>query len=144
MTYFPYQGHGALRQGVRDVPHTVPFIGRAYKYVTVTIAGTAALSDEIDMRELAGGMALVPDDWTSGGTAKLGFKVAYSSGGDYYPLYDKDGNQVTIDSVGTVAAAYELPPEVYAAHYIKLWSTDGAGGDAYQVDAREIYVAFKG
>ena len=138
-----YKGWAAKRpDGGGDTPYMVYLLSRNWGTVNVTIEGTAALSEAIDMRFFSGGLVVIPSTWTD---AELGFKASDSEDGTFYPVYDENGVQLTIDNIATATArAYTLPAELYGANYIKLWSTDGSGGDTNQDDARSIIVIFKG
>jgi hypothetical protein len=122
-----------------SAPGTVA-IGRDVDSATLTIAESAALSDALDFRAMAGAMLTMPAAWTA---ASIGFKVCATSGGTYLPLYDEDGTLVQISSPA-VDKAYSFPAEVYAASYVKLWSQDGSGNNTTQDAARSIGVMAKG
>lgn len=92
--------------------------------VTLTIANGAALSGAFSNKDFAAGVVHVPAAITAAG---LGFYVCSTVGGTYLPLYDHDGALVEIAAM-TASRAFELPPEIFAARYIKLWSqTSGSG-----------------
>lgn len=109
---------------------------------TLTIASGEAVSDALDMRDYAVGVIFMPDTWT---TADIGAKVCATEDGTYVPLKDLSnayGTDVSID--GPVAsAAYILPVYCFGAHYLKLWSHDGSGGDTNQDAERSITVILK-
>lgn len=112
---------------------------RTARTLTLTIAESAALSGEFEMNGEAGGMVYMPATWTA---ASIGFQVAHVSGGTYYPLYDHDGTIVEIAGP-TVDNAYEIPPEVYGARFVKLWSQDGAASGTNQDAARTLVITLK-
>ena len=114
-------------------------LSRLTQLLDVTIANGAALSNELPMDTYAGGIIYMPAAWTA---ASIGFKVAHTGGGTYYPLYDHDGTLVQV-ATPTANNAYELPPEVYGALHIKLWSQDGAGADTNQGAARAFHITLK-
>lgn len=112
----------------------------------VTIASGAALSDAFDMRPYSGGVLQMPAAWTA---AYIGFKVYHEATGTYLPLYDDNGALVLIgDTDGptqpTADNAYALPPALFGAHLVKLWSQDGAGVDANQGADADFVIALKG
>lgn len=108
--------------------------------VTVTIANGAALSDEVDFREMAGGVLHMPAVWT---TAYIGFQVSPTSGGTFQPLYD-DETGALVQLNPSASCSYSLPAKLYGARYVKLWSQNGSGTGANQGGARSIVVDFKG
>lgn len=107
----------------------------------VNIASSGNLSTEyLDLRLFAGGMVIMPAAWT---TAELGFKVCDTEDGTFVPLKDHDDAYVLV--TGPVAdTAYELPPEIFAARFAKLWSNDGAGSNTAQSQAAALTVMLKG
>ena len=117
----------------------MPLINRTTKVQSMTIANGAALSDAFDMTDYAGGQVLMPAAWTA---ASIGFQVASSSGGTYYPLHDDDGTLVQIDSPA-VDKAYQLPIELFGCFWVKLWSQDGAASGTNQAAARTVIVQLK-
>ena len=117
-------------------------MARSLQKLSVTIDASAAVSDAIDFRNYAGGMILMPAAWT---VADIGFKVCGSGDGTFAPLKDRSnayGTDVSID--GPVAsAAYPIPPFVFAAPYVQLWSHDGSGNDTNQAAERTLIVYLK-
>lgn len=119
--------NGALRmEGVAGgvpLPVSGPLTDAELRTVaepSVTILQNAALSDAFDMRGREGGMVEVPDGWTD---ANIGFKVCGTLGGTYVVAKDKTGVPIQISGVNTTTgAAYAIPVELYAAHYVKVWS----------------------
>ena len=107
---------------------------------TKTIGASAALSDVMDFRAWAGGIILMPGTWTA---ASIGFQVAATSGGTYYPLYDEDGSLVQIASP-TASKAYAIPAEVFGASFVKIWSQNGSGTGTNQAAARALVITLKG
>ncbi len=114
-------------------------IRRQYSHNVVTIANGTALSDAMSMRQFAGGIVSVPGTWTS---ASIGFKHSASATGTFQPLYDKNGNLVQM--AVSASGDYVMPVEVFACHYIKLWSQNGSGADANQAADRTLQVLLKG
>lgn len=106
---------------------------------TATIAGSAALSDVIDMTRYAGGIIHMPAAWTA---ASIGFKVSTTSNGTFLPLYDAEGSLMQISSP-SASQAYALPSDIFPARYVKLWSQDGAGSDTTQDAQRSITIDLK-
>lgn len=102
--------------------------------VLIDISEDDDLSEEIDFREWAFALLEMPAAITA---CSIGFKIAHTSGGTFLPLYDHDGNLVQISSP-SVDCAYELPPEVAAARYVKLWSQDGSGSNTAQAADRSF------
>ena len=117
----------------------MPLINRSTKFQSMTIANGAAVSDAFDMRDYSGGQLVMPAAWTA---ASIGFQVAASEGGTYSPLYDSSAAIVEI-SGPAVDKAYQLPVELFGAHWVKLWSQDGAGNDTNQGAARTVIVELK-
>jgi len=113
---------------------------RATKDETVTIAESAHLSGAIDMRDYSGGILVMPAAWT---TADIGFHISDAIDGTFVPLKDHDDAYVVVDAPD-VDTAFELPPEIFGAHFVKLWSTDGAGANTAQAAARSLLVMLKG
>jgi hypothetical protein len=91
--------------------------------IDVTILSGGAESNPIGFAQYSGGILLVPSAWSA---ADIGFVVNTVPGGTFVPLTD-DGTQVEITGV-VVDTAYVLPPEVFAATHIKLWSQSGGTG----------------
>lgn len=115
---------------------------RHSKTVKVTIAAQAAVSGVIDLRLFAGGIVMMPAVWTA---ADLGFHVCDTVDGTFIPLADREngyGTDVSIDAAA-VDTAYPLPPFVFAAPFIKMWSNDGAGADEDQGADRILTVMLK-
>ena len=106
---------------------------------TLTIANTANLSGAMDFRQFTMGVVLMPATWTA---ASLGFKVAATEDGTYMPLYTHAAAIVEVDGPA-VDIAYELPPELAAASWVKLWSQDGAAANVAQGGDRELIVMAK-
>ena len=100
-------------------------INRTTKTQSMTIANAAALSDAFDMRDYAGGNLYMPAAWTA---ASIGFHIAKDLGGTYIPLYDQ---------------AYNLPKDLFACSFVKLWSQDGAASGTNQAAARTIIIELK-
>lgn len=97
---------------------------RKFDSVTREIASGAALSSAIDMRPYAAGVVQIPSAITAAG---LGFHVCNTIDGTFVPLYDHTDALVEIAAL-TVSRMYELPPEIFACAYVKLWSqTSGSG-----------------
>lgn len=117
----------------------MPLINRHTKVQTLTIANGAAESDAFDMRDYAGGQLHMPAAWTA---ASIGFKICYTPGGTYLPLYDEDATLVQISSP-SVDCSYQLPIALYGVSHFKLWSQDGSAGDENQGAARSIIVEVK-
>lgn len=131
--------------GTVNIAGTVP-INRGYKTVSLTIGSAAAVTEELDMTGYAGGLVhLAGTTWTD---ANIGFQVAPTTGGTYAILRDYLGAPVQISGVGTaVSRAYQIPDEVFAAGYVKLWSkstTEATETDTNQGDARSLTVILKG
>jgi hypothetical protein len=108
--------------------------------VMVTIANGESDSSEFDMSEFAGGIIIIPAEWTAAG---LSFLVSDRSGGTFVPLIDSDGT--TLVEVPSVSAtgAYTIPAEVFGADSIKLRSQTG-GTPVNQGADRVITLILKG
>jgi hypothetical protein len=107
---------------------------------TVTIPNGVHTSDAIDIRRHTMFTLRLPAVWTA---ASIGFKAAENGAGPYYILYEDDGTLMQV--AGPVALrAYVLPDKIAAAHFIKLWSQNGAGANVNQAAARDIAVTLKG
>ena len=114
-------------------------IGRDRDTVTVTIAIGTALSDTIDFRDMAGAMLHMPAEWTA---ADIGFYISPTGVADtFQPLYDELNAIVMIDGA-TAGRSYALPAEVFAAHYVQLWSQN-AGVSENQAADRVIQLSLK-
>ncbi len=115
-------------------------ITRFSQYVNLTIASGAAISEQFDFRSFTMGVIeMTAAAWT---TANIGFQVSSNLSGTYRELYDHNGQLVQIASP-VAGRAYELPPEVAGARYIKLWSqTVGTGTN--QGAARTLTIEVKG
>lgn len=116
---------------------------------TIGIANGAAVSStggdtagEIDLKNWAGGLILVPSAWTA---ADITFSVApYSSlaavqsglgrkkpAPTFSPLFDKVGVLVRITTIATSAAQwYEVPAQVFMGAVVKIHSTNTASAAA--------------
>ncbi len=80
------------------------------------VALVGALSDTINIRTYATGTIRV-EDWNA---ATLAFKHAMTEDASFQPLYDNEGNLVTISIEAD--KDFVLPKELYATAFIKLWS----------------------
>lgn len=119
----------------------MPDIERSYRRLTTTIPNGAAVPiTPIDFREFAGGTIEMPAAWTA---ASIGFQVSSQETDTPQPLYDANGNLVQI-SGPTADNRYALPADLFGAHYVWLWSQDGAGSGTNQGGDRAIVVALKG
>ena len=116
--------------------HTV---SRFERNLTVTIAKTANLSEEIDMSDKALLALHMPSAWTA---ASIGFKASPTPGGTFQPVYNSNGVLVQISSP-TASKTYIAPAEIAACRYIKLWSQDGSGANKAQGAERAIGVELK-
>jgi len=115
-------------------------INRDYKATTLTILIGAALTGVLDFQTFAAGILTMPAAWTA---ASIGFKVCSTPGGTFLPLYDSLGNLFQI-TAPAASKAYQLPDELFGAHFVQLWSQNGAGVDAAQAAERSIGVMLKG
>lgn len=114
-------------------------IDRRTAVSTLTIEATEAVTDDVlDFRAFASGIIMMPDEWTA---ADIGFRVCDTADGTFLPLYNEEGDLVQIASPQE-DRAYSLPPEVFAAHYVRLWSQD-AGADEAQAAERVITLTLK-
>lgn len=120
-------------------------IYRGISVVYPTVANGAAITEAIPFHEYAGGLVTIPAAWTD---ANLGFQVCDTEAGTYVKMKDKAGDPVQIESITTNATfAYEIPPEVFGAHYLKLWSkssTSATTTDTNQGAARSLVLTMKG
>lgn len=120
-------------------------IQRVFSYESATIASGAAETGEISMTIYAGGIVITPAAWTA---ANIGFKVSATSGGTFAILRDYLGAPVQISGIKTDGIrAYQIPDEVFAAGYVKLWSkstTAATETDTNQAAARSLTVVLKG
>lgn len=115
------------------------YMERTIAQQVLAIANGAAVSDIMTTRGFAGGMLLMPAAWTS---ASIGFKVCNAEGGTFLPLYDHTATLVQIPAPA-VDRAYEIPPEVFAAPFVQLWSQNGSGTNTNQGAARSVPVMMK-
>ena len=72
----------------------------------------------------------------------IGFKISSSAGGTFLPLYDNTATIIEIDGP-SVDTAYQLPKDLFGAHYVKLWSQDGAGNNTNQGAERTLILELK-
>jgi len=107
--------------------------------VSAVIANGGNLSTVIPWSEYTGAVIHMPAAWTS---ASIGFTVSSTADGTFLPLYDDDGTLVQIDAPA-VDCAYNCPPELFAARFVKLWSQNGSGTLTAQGAARTIVVDLK-
>lgn len=121
---------------------------KLYRGITVvypTIAINTAITEAIPFHEYAGGLVTIPSAWTD---ANLGFQVCDTLAGTYVKVKDKAGDPVQIESITTNATfAYEIPAEVFGAHYLKLWSKSSTAAtttDTNQAAARSLVLTMKG
>lgn len=130
---------GAVSGGTINV---VAETDRKTTTVTLTIAESAAVSDVFDMRDYGGGEIYMPATWTA---ADLGAQLCDTIDGTFHTLKDGSnayGTDVSVD--GPVAdAVYPIPPFWFGAHFLKLHSHDGSGGNTVQAAARTIKVMLK-
>lgn len=115
---------------------------RESKQQTATIPINTAVTEAIQLAGYAAGIIIMPAEWT---TADLGLKVCGSSGGTFATLKDRANGfdtDVSID-VATAGAAYPIPPYVFAAPYIQLFSHNGSGVAVNQAAARTFKVFLK-
>lgn len=115
-------------------------ISRLTQYQTVTIASGTTLSNPIDFKDYAGGIVHMPSAWTA---ASIGFQVATSKTGTYYPLFDEDGSTLLEIATPTVDEAYAIPAKVFASLWVKLWSQTSESGVNQGAD-RVLVVSLKG
>lgn len=106
-----------------------------------TIASGASESDTVDLESMLLVGLVMPAAWTA---ADITFLTAMHNYGPYYPVYDDEGNEVTIlvdagRAVGIDKAAVKLA----AFRYIKLRSGT-VGTPVAQGAARVIGIAIKG
>ena len=120
-------------------------IYRSTTVVHPTIANGAAITEAIPVHEYAGGLVTIPAAWTA---ANLGFQVSDTEAGTYVKVKDKAGDPVQVESITTNASfCYEIPPEIFGAHYLKLWSkssTSATTTDTNQGAERSLIVLLKG
>jgi hypothetical protein len=117
----------------------MPQINRGTTSKSLTIANGAAVTEAFEMSNHAGGSVLMPAAWTA---ASIGFQIAVTAAGTFYPLYDDSGALVQISSPA-VDNAYSIPAAVFGAAWVKLWSQDGSASDENQGAARTIGVILK-
>jgi len=107
-------------------------IERQFTQRTVTIEAGDAESEEFYFAPYVFLSVEMPAVWTA---AKIGFKVARTSGGTFVPLYDNGGTLVEINPA--VDQMHVAPAEIAGQMYVKLWSQD-AGSDENQVGADRV------
>lgn len=115
-------------------------IARQFATIPVTFVANTCESNAIDISHFAGGLIQMGAAWT---TAHIGIKVAVAPTNTFVPLYDKDDAILKIKHP-RVNYAYPLPDEVYAAHYIRLWSVSDSTTNFDQAAARTITISLKG
>ena len=114
-------------------------IHRENSVLTLTIANGTALTEAFWFGDASGADIAMPAAWTA---ASIGFKVCATSDGTYLPKYD-DTNTLVQITPAEVDKAYNFPTELFASHYVKLWSQDGSAGDENQGAARTIVLMMK-
>lgn len=113
---------------------------RSFKKASLTIAQSAALSDELEFTEEWETLVIhMPAAWT---TASMGFKTASATSGTFQALYDDNAALLQIDGP-SASKDYRAPSGIDAAGYLKLWSQNGSGVDTTQGAARTIVVTLK-
>ncbi len=91
-----------------------------HKPGNVTILIGAAESTVIGFEIMAGGKVLVPAVWTA---ANIGFNISTTQDGTFVIAKDKSGVPIQISGIQTALTGwYDFPPELYSAHFIKLFS----------------------
>jgi len=115
-------------------------IRRIYGSKTLVIpAGSSLTTDFIDMRRVAGGIVGLSASWTA---ANIGFMVSSGSvAADAQLLYDSDAAIVEISSP-SLSTAFELPANIYGAHYVWLLS-QSSGTAVDQVASASLTVQIK-
>lgn len=117
---------------------------------TVTIAGSAAVSSEINIKDLAllGVAVLVPGPWTA---ANIGLEVSMNGGatGTWTPVYDENGTRVMVTNVSTTARRlYFLPTAAWATvryNFLRIVSVNtSTGADVNQGAPRSLEVSILG
>lgn len=129
----------ALDQGMRDASR----ISRDFDVKTVTIPSGGALSNAVDMRLFAGGILEIPAVMTA---CNLGFKYCDTADGTYKILGAKDATVAECSNIKTgEARGYDLPPELFAVAWVKVWSkATSAETDVNQGADRVIKLLLKG
>lgn len=102
---------------------------------TASVAQSATLSSEIDIRGYAGGVLEFNSAWDGGNVT--GFKVRNHDETEWLDLYDKDGTAVALTGVAA-SRAYEVPAVLAQAGVFKLISNTAVSA------ARTIGIMKKG
>ena len=110
----------------------------------LTIASSAAITGELDIRDAYIGFVIVPSAWTA---ANIGFKIATESGGTFVTARDDSGSPIQISGIETSSSrAYKIPDDIFGVGYVKLWSKSATAAtetDVNQGAARTLYVITK-
>jgi hypothetical protein len=118
--------------------------------VTVTIASGAAVSEQVEIKDLAllGVAVLVPGPWTA---ANIGLEVSMNGGttGTWTPVYDETGTRVMVTNVSASARRlYFLPTASFACvryNFLRLVSVNtSTGANVNQGGARALELSILG
>lgn len=99
------------------------------EWIDLTIAQSAALSDQKNLGGARPCAILTAAGWDS---ASIGFKVAHTDGGTFYPVYNSSGI-IALTHANSVIIALD-PIQFLHASLIKVWSHN-AGSDVNQTTA---------
>ena len=98
-------------------------IRRRARTQSATIGTSTASASTLRVDDVAAGVVFVA---AITATATLTIYAAPSADAAFVPLVAADGSPSTID-IGTMPAAYPLPPETRGAHLLRLVSMAGIG-----------------
>jgi hypothetical protein len=117
-------------------------ISRKSSRGSATIASGAAVSEVLDLREMAGGTIITPA--TLNATTVIGFKVCDTESGTFVPLYDQDNSLVYLTVQVDASRAYPLPDELFGAQFFKLWACTTGAADVDQTGSKAFALMLKG
>lgn len=126
--------------GDSNPPPEEEIMQREIKSVTAIIASGGAISGVIDATWAAAQGLKAPAALEA--TSTLAFKVAESQDGAFLPLYNELNVLVEVPVTLNAARAYQLPDELFAWPYFKLW-TESGGVDVAQSSDRTFVVTLK-
>ena len=105
-------------------------IRRKSKVYSATLTTATSTVLTIPCFDMAGGQVMVGTLNTN--VTQIDLYVSDTTNGPFYQLYDKDGASVKITTAPHTALgrAYDMPPEVFPAQFIKLVQAHTAGTGA--------------
>lgn len=111
--------HTSSRPSDLECPLGLSFDRRwkAIEDVVIPLVAGIANATEIDFRAFSGGHIKFDGD-ASASLTTVAFHHAHESGGTYEPIYDVDGNVVTVTTAKDHSTPF--PDECFSCHFLKL------------------------